>query len=96
VGVIEEFSPDPIPPTLYFSINPTYVSLSHGNTSLLTEEPTDSDTCVGSGAWTGYQGTAIYNAETLTFTTPGTYVYNLTCSGGGGSVSQSITVTVAK
>jgi uncharacterized repeat protein (TIGR03803 family) len=93
-GVVEEFSRDPIPPTLHFTISPSTIVLSQGNTASAVWEPTDSDTCLASGAWSGNQNTGIYNSITLTFTTPGTYVYGLACTGGGGSVSQSNTVTV--
>jgi uncharacterized repeat protein (TIGR03803 family) len=93
-GVIEELLSEPIPPTLSFSISPTSVVLSVSSTAQASWIPTDSDTCVASGAWSGQQATAEFNAVTLTFTVPGTFVYKLTCEGGGGSVTKRVSVVV--
>jgi uncharacterized repeat protein (TIGR03803 family) len=92
VGVVEEFSRWPVPPTLTFSISPT--SLNVGQTAQATWFPTDSDTCTASGAWTGSKGIAQYNAVTLEFAKAGEFTYKLKCEGAGRSVSQNVTVTV--
>jgi uncharacterized repeat protein (TIGR03803 family) len=93
-GVVESFSPEPIPPTLGFSANPTMLSLSQGNTTSLVWSVTDADTCLASGAWSGEQPTTAYNSTTISYAAPGTYVYSLDCTGGGGSITESVTVTV--
>lgn len=93
-GVVESFSRKPIPPTLTFTANPASLSLSQRDTTTLQWIPTDADTCVAGGSWSGNQTTAILDSTTITFTAPGTYVYNLDCSGGGGSITSSVTVSV--
>lgn len=76
-------------PTMNFTANPNMVAYNESTT--LTWSSTNATTCVASNAWSGTKTTnGMQTLEALTST--GTYT--LTCSGAGGSVVQSVTVTV--
>ena len=47
--------------------------------------------CTASGAWSGAKSTE--GTESVTVSVVGSNTYNLTCSGGGGDASSSVSVT---
>ncbi|MCM2338879.1 MAG: hypothetical protein NDI62_00255 [Burkholderiales bacterium] len=77
-------------PTLNFSANPP--SIVYNGTSYLTWSTTDATTCTASDAWTGTKATSGTNVSTGALTSSKTYT--LECTGLGGSVTRSVTVTV--
>lgn len=78
------------PPTLAFSASPKLVA--QGASTTLVWTTTNVDSCTASGDWTGLKATSGSEA-TGALTSDATYV--LDCSGPGGSVSDTLTVTVA-
>lgn len=77
-------------PTVTFTASPT--SIQAGATSKLAWNSTNATSCSASGAWSGTKaisGTQTTNALTTNAT------YTLACSGTGGSVSRTATVTVS-
>lgn len=87
-SVMITVTPAPVP-TMTFSANPSTVS--YNGSSTLTWSTTNTTLCTGSGSWSGDK------------TTPGSLalsgltnsmIYILSCSGPGGSASQTVTVTV--
>ena len=77
-------------PTLTFTASPT--SVASGSASQLTWSTTNATSCVASGGWSGARATS---GTTSTGTLTSGATYTLTCSGTGGSVVQSASVTVA-
>lgn len=77
-------------PQLTLTATPTTLAL--GETTTLSWSSRDADSCTASGAWSGSR--AASGSQTLTPAQNGTLVYGLSCSGPGGSVSESATVTV--
>lgn len=81
--------PPPPTPTISFGADP--LSVDYDGSTLLTWSSANVDECVASGAWSGSKATSgTKNKKSLTTTS--TFV--LTCSGPGGSASQSVTVAV--
>ena len=78
-----------IPPTVAISASPNNVAYRGGTT--LTWSSTNATSCLALGGWTGSRESAgsasISNLAAST-------TYTLTCTGAGGSSSQSATVTV--
>jgi len=77
-------------PTLTLTATPSSVAY-HGSSSL-TWSSTNTTSCMASGGWSGTEPTS------GTFTTPAltsTTTYTLTCTGIGGTATQSNTITVA-
>ena len=82
-------NPLPGTPTVSLVANPS--SVIAGSASTLTWTSTNATTCTASNGWSGAKATSgTSSTGALTATT--TYV--LTCSGAGGSASQTTTVTV--
>jgi hypothetical protein len=87
-GAATPSTPDAAPAVV---ISATPISISSGSASTLTWSSTNASSCAASGGWSGtkaisgYQGTGNLTANT-------TFV--LTCTGSGGSTSQSALVTV--
>ncbi len=77
-------------PTLTFSVSPT--SITSGNSASLTWLTTNADSCAASGAWSGAK--AISGAESVSPTANATYT--LDCTGPGGSIQKSASVTVTQ
>jgi hypothetical protein len=80
----------PPAPTLAFSASPT--SIISGSSSTLTWSSTNASSCTASGSWSGNEptsGTTSSGALTSNST------YDLSCTGIGGTVSQTASVTVA-
>ncbi len=77
-------------PSVTFTANPATVK--SGATSMLTWTSTDDSSCTASGGWSGSQPTSGSKATaSMTATTR----FILTCTGAGGSATQSATITVA-
>ncbi|MCR4330445.1 MAG: carbohydrate-binding protein [Patescibacteria group bacterium] len=76
-------------PTLTLSANPTNVS--SGSQSTLTWSTTNATSCTASGGWSGTKATN----STSSITPDQTTTYTLACTGTGGSVTKSVTVSVA-
>jgi len=76
-------------PTVTISVSPTNVTA--GKSATLTWLSTNATTCTASGAWSGSQPTT--GNATVAPSVAGTETYTLACTGSGGSVSQSATLT---
>jgi uncharacterized protein (DUF1800 family) len=79
----------PPAPTLTLAANPT--SVLTGGTSSLTWSATNVTACTASGGWSGSKATS---GSESTGALNGTTSYALECTGDGGTVSRSATVTV--
>jgi hypothetical protein len=75
-------------PTLSLSASPA--SIAAGESSTLTWSTTDAGSCTASGGWSGAKATSGSEAVSPSSTT----TYALSCTGTGGSASQSAKVTV--
>jgi len=79
----------PAVPTVSFSDSPS--TIASGSASILTWSSINATACTASGGWSGTlapsgsQSTGVLSASTT---------YTLSCTGAGGSVSQSATVSV--
>jgi len=85
--VVDNDDPPP-PPTLSLTATPT--TITSGNSSTLSWSSTYASNCTASNGWTGTKpvnGTLVVSPTT-------TKSYGLTCSGSGGDVYKSVTVTV--
>ncbi|HEX2610351.1 MAG TPA: glycoside hydrolase domain-containing protein, partial [Gemmatimonadales bacterium] len=76
------------PPTVTLTANP--MSVNAGNSSTLTWSSSNATSCVASGGWSGSQPTS----GSKSVTPSGTTTYTLTCSGTGGAITKSATVSV--
>ena len=77
--------------TLTFVLNP--VTIAVGSKATLSWTSSNVSTCTGSGAWTGSKlrsGTL----STGIISTAGTKTYTLSCTGTGGTVTKSVTLTI--
>jgi hypothetical protein len=81
--------PPPGSPTVTVTANPT--SVASGGSSTLTWSSTNATSCTASGAWSGTKS-ASGNESTGALTSTASYTLN--CSGSGGSVERTVTVTV--
>jgi len=75
-------------PSVSLSLAPANVLT--GQSSTLTWSATNATTCVASGAWAGNKGAS--GSASVTQSVAGTYTYELTCTGAGGSASGSVTL----
>lgn len=83
-------TPPPSPaPTLALSAASTSVTSGSGTT--LNWSTSNASSCTASGAWSGAQATS---GPFATGALSATSTYSLSCTGSGGSVSQSVTVGV--
>ena len=78
----------PAAPTLSFSGNPAIVP--NGTSATLTWASTNADGCVASGSWSGNKATT---GSQSTGPLAAASLFSLVCTGAGGSVSRSATVT---
>ena len=76
-------------PTVSISANPA--SVVSGSPATLTWSSSGATVCAASSAWSGRRSTA----NTFTLSPTATSTYTITCSGAGGSTSQSAIITVA-
>lgn len=82
--------PPPAVPTVTLSASPS--TLAAGSSSTLTWNSTSADSCTASGAWSGSQA---LSGSKSTGALNSTSIYNLNCTGAGGTASASATVTVS-
>ena len=74
------------------TLSPTKSYIYNGNSLSLTWSSTNATSCTASGAWSGTKATS--GSQSISPTTTSTYT--LSCTGAGGSSSQSVTPTVYK
>ena len=79
--------PPPVP-TLSFSVS--RANITEGESTMLLWTSTDADSCTASGGWSGNKSTL--NSESVSPNVDTTYT--LACTGAGGSVNKSVSVTV--
>ena len=79
----------PTVPTVSLSVSP--VSLTTGSSATLTWSSMDVTGCTASGDWSGAK--AMNGSESTGGLTAGTTTYTLSCTGAGGSVTKSISIT---
>jgi trimeric autotransporter adhesin len=77
-------------PTVILSVGPS--AITSGLSSTLTWSAANASACAASGAWSGSKPAS---GSQSTGTLKASATYTLTCSGAGGSASQSATVTVS-
>ena len=76
-------------PTVTLTANP--LTVSSGGSSTLTWSSTNATSCTASGGWTGAKATS---GSQSTGSLSATTSFTLTCSGPGGTASDTMTVTV--
>src|SRR3989344_700671 len=81
-------TPTPAPP---ISISTNSTSVSYNGSSTLTWSATNATSCTASNGWSGTKATS---GTESTGSLTSTKIYTLTCSGVGGSTSNSAAVTV--
>jgi uncharacterized repeat protein (TIGR03803 family) len=79
------------PPTVSFTVTPASITL--GDSATLQWDSEHSQTCVGSGAWSGEQGTI--GVLSVMPAAPGNYTYTITCQAQVGDSTAVATVTLA-
>ena len=77
-------------PTMDLTASPT--TIENGETTLLSWMTTHADDCSASGAWSGTMASSGSEQTAALFDTA---TFTLSCEGVGGSVTQSVTVTVS-
>lgn len=83
-------APTPAPaPTLSLSANP--MSVANGARTTLTWSTTQATTCSATGAWSGTRATS---GSELSAALTQNATFTLNCSGAGGDVSRSVSITV--
>ena len=87
VGWIVIPNPNQTAPTLTFNANPTVIGSNQA--SILTWSSTNASSCTASGDWSGSRAPS----GTVTAAPTKTTTYTLSCTGVGGSVSKSVTVS---
>jgi len=60
--------------------------------SAISWTSSNASSCTASNAWSGTKGTS--GTETYSFTSAGSYTFSISCSGSGGSGSDSVTINV--
>jgi hypothetical protein len=80
----------PAAPTLTFNANQT--SLTANSMATLTWTTQNATSCTAAGSWSGSKSTAA--TESIGPLSAGSPEYDLTCTGTGGSVTKSVTLTV--
>ena len=78
------------PPTVSLAANPSTVA--GGKSTTLTWSSTNATTCAASGGWSGNLSPG---GSSVTAPLSASTTYGLTCTGPGGSASQTLVVTVA-
>lgn len=82
-------TPTPLPPTLTLTANP--ISVPYNSSSTLQWSTTNATGCTATGAWSGSMG---ISGTQSTGNLTSSKTYTLTCTGPGGSITKSVTVTV--
>lgn len=75
------------------SISLSQPSVTPNQSSILSWSATNATSCTASNAWTGNVSSSSY--EYVSQSVPGSYTYTLTCTGSGGTSSNSAVLTVA-
>ena len=89
VTVTVNEAPVPLPVVNYFSASPSVID--QGQTATLSWDGSDDATgCTASGAW--IDARSVSGSETVSPNVTSTYT--LTCTGDGGTASESVTITV--
>ncbi len=78
----------PTQPGLAFSVSP--MTINYGSSTMMTWSSVGTTNCFASGGWTGSRSVS----GTLTISPATTTAYGLTCTGSGGSIHGTTTVTV--
>ena len=78
------------PPVPSIILSASQTSVDAGSMVTLTWSTTDASSCTAAGAWTGTK--TISGSQTVN--PASTSTYTLTCTGAGGSVNKSVTITV--
>ena len=84
-------TPPPTPPAPVVSLSASASSVQAGGSSTLSWSATNATSCTASGAWSGTRATSGSLALTGLASTG---LYNLSCSGAGGSGAASLTIYV--
>lgn len=84
-------APPPAAPTVSMSFASS--SLTVGNSTTLSWSSANATSCTASGDWVGTYPTS--GSQTIAPTSAGSYTYNMTCTGSGGSATASSTLSVA-
>lgn len=77
-------------PTLDLTISKATITL--GDSSTLTWSSADATSCTASGSWSGDQG--LSGSRAITPSSTGSFSYALLCSGPGGDVTKTVSLTV--
>ena len=85
-------APTPVVPSPTVTLTLSQSKVSLGASSTVTWSSTNATSCAASGAWSGPQ--AISGTSTQTPATSGALTYTLTCTGAGGTATQSVVLTV--
>ena len=88
VTVTVNEAPVPLPVVNYFSASPSVID--QGQTATLSWDGSDATGCTASGAW--IDARSVSGSETVSPNVTSTYT--LTCTGDGGTASESVTITV--
>ncbi len=91
VSVVVTSAPTPTTPTL--TLTSSAASITTGSNATLTWNSTNATACTATGAWSGAK-TVNGTQSTGVLSTVGTQTYTLTCTGTGGSVTNSVSVAV--
>ena len=90
VATVNIYDVPPPAPTLIFTADSDLIPYNKATTLRWTS--TNATSCIASGAWSGTKSLTTTSESTGNLTS--TRTYTLTCSGAGGSISRSVTVTV--
>jgi len=83
----------PPPPTVDLTADST--SIDHNSSTTLRWTTTNATSCTSSGTWPAASKSVPTGSEsTGNLTGPGNYTYTLTCTGPGGTRSDSVTISV--
>ena len=81
----------PAAPTLTFTGSP--LSVTAGSASTLAWSSTNTTSCTASGSWSGAK--ALSGSASTGALAAGSYTYNLSCAGLGGTVSNSVIIVAS-
>ena len=79
---------DPAAPTLSFTASPS--TIDSGDSATLNWSSSNTTSCTASGAWSGSRGTSGNQSVSPSANS----TYSLSCSGAGGTVTDSVTIQV--
>lgn len=85
-------TPPPSVPTVNLTANP--INVSYNGASTISWVSTNATTCNATGGANGWAGSKNTNGSFAAQNLTNTVTFNITCTGAGGSVSDSVTVLV--